>query len=203
MDIKKVLKRIIGKPQWKKALYDDVIYENDMESFSGNSLSNSNILILADESLYDKIEKAVKHIEKIEKCDISLIKSYGFNGLLNEEINKIGGYDHIINCCIVNKDDDVYRIYSLLQEETNYLVDRECYSTVCTMIFAENPNSSNVIAIKGILEGLGEVLPNHNIIENGAIVSGNLLINEAIQTALFLSGKYGQLLTGFVVEMGA
>ena len=45
---------------------------------------------------------------------------------------------------------------------------------------------------------LGDVLANHSIINNGIIASNKVKLVDILQTALFMSSKYGQILGGAI-----
>ena len=49
--------------------------------------------------------------------------------------------------------------------------------------------------------GLGEAMGNHNIINNGIVASPSVPIKDIVNTAIFMSSKYGQIMTGEVLHL--
>ena len=51
------------------------------------------------------------------------------------------------------------------------------------------------------IRGLGEALGNHSIISNGIVATKEIPLGVIMNTALFLSSKYGQIMAGEVLKL--
>ena len=55
--------------------------------------------------------------------------------------------------------------------------------------------------VEMLIRGLSEVLANHGLICNGIIADKNVPLKDIVNSALFLSSKYGQIMSGEVLQM--
>ncbi|SEW42024.1 hypothetical protein SAMN05421659_11858 [[Clostridium] fimetarium] len=209
----------MGTPVMIRPIADTNNYQINQSGFSGNSLSDQNILIVT--NIVDGYEK-IKDIFKNENCYLSIL--YCDNDTLNDEMIKkssaglLGSYTHIINLVVSDNtnmqlkaqitviNDPVRCVYQWLQVESGYLIEKTSYATICTAyyyndtIFDIEKNSQNG-GISSLIKGLGGVLSNHGIIENGLISSSKVPFEEMLHTTIYLSGKYGQIMAGEVLHM--
>ena len=97
----------------------------------------------------------------------------------------------------------MYRVYQWLQEEVGYLVPLNQYSTICTAYIGDDTQYSEALGknIDMCIRGLGEAMSNHNIINNGIVASPSVSIKDIVNTAIFMSSKYGQIMTGEVLHL--
>lgn len=216
MSILNRIRRIAGKKTIIEPIIDYNRYMPSEGSFAGNSLSESNMLIVTN---MDIATSLVNEIEKNEKLRVSVL--IPADKLTACEITKAGGqlvgpYTHIINIYSKDKaidllcaddtypaEDEMYRVYQWLQEETSYLVPLNQYSTICTVFIDDCTQYSSVLSknVEMCIRGLGEALGNHSVISNGIIASKEIPLEVIMNTALFLSSKYGQIMTGEVLKL--
>lgn len=203
--IRNRLKKVYVKP-----VYDDIVYDANAKSFCGCSLEYSNVLVIT-YSVNEKEISVMKEIANMEQCHLSVIDDSSLNSvqnIMNLSSNLMGSYKHFINIFdFTNKafdDSLVTYIYNVFQNEIEYLLQNKVHATICSIIRMNRDESVNSAMISGysnIIRGLGEVFPNHNVFENGIITSKETPISIAFSMALFMSGKYGHILNGEIVNM--
>ncbi len=216
MDMLRRIKRIVGEKIIVEPIVDYNRYMPSEESYAGNSLSETNMLIVTNVEIPQSV---VNGIEKKEGLCVSIMTPDG--NLTIDQIRKtgnqlIGPYTHIVNIYSKDKamdllglddtypeDDEMYRVYQWLQEETSYLVPMNQYATICTVFIDDKTQHSSVLSknIDMCIRGLGEVLGNHSIISNGMVATKEIPFDVIMNTALFLSSKYGQIMTGEVLNL--
>lgn len=216
MEMLKRIRRILGEKIIVEPIVDYARYMPSEDSYSGNSLSESNMLIVTN---VDIPRSLVNGIENKEGICVSIIKPDVI--LTTDQIKKagsklIGPYTHIVNIYTKDKsldlldtdgsypeDDEMYRLYQWLQEETSYLVPMNQYATICTVFIDDKTTYSSVLSknVDMCIRGLGEVLGNHSIISNGIVASKEIPLDIIINTTLFLSSKYGQIMAGEVLKL--
>lgn len=209
MKIKKIVKRILGHAEWKKPICDKFIYEENKKSYTGNSLSKSNVLVVTNMELQSGQVEAVKAAMQEEQSQ-SKYWYWNLKGVKTADIKAreeelIGPFEHIVNF-ISFVDVDITSIYQLLQSEMDYLIKYSKKGTICTAIVCDyEQESAEACAVKAalisLMSGLGVVSANHSIIENGIIASDKVEWKDVISSVLFLSSKYGQILNGNVLRM--
>lgn len=205
------IRKLICHRQYINPIVDENIYQNLEKSYSGGSLSESNLLVVTNIPISEDL---ICTIQKNENVSVLCI-----NGELSREDivsaskELIGSFTHIVN--LYRKDenmslltasgeypktDDMYRVYQWLQEEVSYLVPLEQYATICTAFISDDSDYSFVLKknMKMLALSLGVVLANHSIINNGIIASNKVKLVDILQTALFMSSKYGQILGGTI-----
>ena len=213
----KKIKKLIGHKKYIEPIVDPVIYPNLEKSFAGGSLADSNILIVSNESISSEL---IHEIEINENA--SVITIYQNTKLSVDDIKEsgntlIGPYTHIIN--VYKKDsnlpllldsgnypdrDDMYKLYQWLQEETEYLVNNNLSGSICTIYIGDNSDYGKVMEknVEMFALSLGDALANHSIINNGIIANNRIGIKELLNTAVFMSSKYGQVLGGAIHLIG-
>ena len=202
MNVSSIIKRVLMKPNWIKPVFDDAIYENSKESFSGGALSDSNLMFVFSDSIESNSDRLAQWISNTENSEVFITTDNLVDCFINDSAKTFRVFDHIINYISVCNDKDVYELYSLLQKESEYLISYKTYGTICTVVIMDEDSICIVNAIKSLIEGNGWVMANHNIISNGILALNNITIDEIVKSALFLSGKYGQLLVGNIIELG-
>lgn len=215
MSVLSKIKKLIGKKVYIDPIVDYNKYTDSEKSFAGGSLADSNVLIVTNTELPAGIKE---QISTNEKATIAILTP---NGLVNQEAiisaaNKlIGPFTHIIN--IYRKEssdlltadskypesDEMYRVYQWLQEEVSYLVPLNQYASICTAYIGDETQYSDVLCknMDMCIRGLGEVMGNHTIINNGIVASSSVPMQEIINSAIYLSSKYGQIMTGEVLHL--
>jgi hypothetical protein len=201
------IRKLLGKPIIIKPIVDQRIYDKENSSFCGNSLSDSNVLVLTNN------ERWISDIElraKNEKCCIKSVciettDRITENNIFEYAKYNVGPFQHIINFYKVdNKSFDICEtIYENLKIETDYLKKSLLVGTICTVIVydteIDNLTKGMIAAVDSLIKGLGIVLPAHDIISNGIISPNTVPLGNIIDTTIFLSGKFGHMLTGEVI----
>lgn len=209
MNIANIVKRIIGHPDWVDPICDKNIYRDNKKSYTGNSLSQSNVLILTNIDLEsDKIEYVKQSLDN-EQAYYEVVRWNG-QTISEDEIKEstkklLGPYSHIINLIFLDEN-MVAQVYKLLQVEMDYLIKNCSESTLCTAIVKDYVEQATeieacVAGIRNLIKGLGQVSANHRVIENGVIAGTNVKWEDVVPFALHLSGKYGQILNGEVLTV--
>lgn len=210
------IKVIFGKKTIIEPVIDYNSYLPSEDSYAGYSLSESNMLIVTNLEIPQSL---VNGIEKNEGLRVSMITPSGkltINQIIDAGNHLIGPYTHIVNVYSKEKDvdlldaddsypvnDEMYRVYQWLQEETTYLVPKNQYATICTVFIDDNSQYSTVLCknVELCIKGLGEVLGNHAIISNGIVATKGIPLDIIMNTVLFLCSKYGQIMTGEVLNL--
>lgn len=216
MSILNKIRRVVGEKTIIEPVIDYNRYLPSEKSYAGNSLSESNMLILTNTEIPTLL---ANEIEKRENMCVSVLKPTDkliVTEIINAGGQLVGPYTHIVNIYSKEKavdlfdtedsypvDDEMYRIYQWLQEETTYLVPLNQYATICTVFIDDKTQYSSVLSknIDMCVRGLGEVLGNHSIISNGVVATKDIPLEVIMNTALFLSSKYGQIMAGEVLKL--
>ena len=213
----KKIKKLIGHRKYIEPIVDPVIYPNLEKSYAGGSLADSNILIVSNEPIEEGL---INEIENNENASISFLyknDKLSANDIIKSGNTLIGPYNHIIN--VYKKDgnlpllsetgdypnsDDMYKLYQWLQEETDYLVNNKLIGTICTIYIGDDSDYGNVLKknMEMFALSLGDALANHSIINNGIIANTGVRVRELLNTAVFMSSKYGQILGGAIHLIG-
>lgn len=181
------------------SIKDEFIYDGINKGYAGGSLEHSNLMIIFSQDInIAEVQKLLNY----EKC---YVKSCAVSAISKSDLKKfgtdlIGGFNHIINLVHIGKDYDIYEIYKLLQIEAEYLIENNAYATLCTAIMGDEDNPI-VSGITSLIKGLGYTMPNHNIVANGVVAGNNFDISAIVQATIFLSSKYGQIMTGEIIKM--
>jgi hypothetical protein len=203
-----IFKHLFGSAIYIKPVSDKNIYKVNKSSFTGNSLDGSNVLVVTNFSECSDEIIILKEQMKNEHCNCSVI-SLVSNELAKSDIiqagaDLVGTYEHIINLFRMEKgnctqEDSVRLIYQILQIESDYLIEDVKKGSLCTAIISDDEVVKNTVS--SLLKGLGGVLGNHSVIENGIASSRNVPIDKIVKTSAYLSSKYGQILAGEVLNM--
>lgn len=206
------IKRILGKPIIVDNIVDMRKYPDNCLSYAGNSLMDANVLIIIKDDII--LVDEIYHLLKAENCTYVGLKLNSEESLTVKKIYEngreiLGPFNHIINFYYFDNNVDEKKllrtIYQHLQIEVQYLIDYAKKGSICTVVIYDECISDEIRAtIKGaesLIEGLGIVLPNHQIIGNGIIAQSNIPLSEVVKSAIYLSSKYGQILTGEVLKM--
>lgn len=215
--IKKIIKKCFFHKESISPIVDYVSYASIVESYCGASLAESNILVVTNDATMacDYVEQ---HFAK-EHASTALLNvecKLGMTDIIDAGNELIGTFTHIINILrfdeqgsllnadgTYNENDTMRLAYQWCQVETDYLVGLSCYATLCMVYIHSESVESAVIGsgISHLVSGLAKVLSPHGIICNGVIASPSVSIEAWLSTATFLTGKYGQIMTGEVLNM--
>ena len=112
-------------------------------------------------------------------------------------------YDHIINIFQYSKKEpileDISFIYKQLQYEGDYLIDYAKKGCCTTLLFS--PDTITLDSISSIVKGLGKAFGSHEVVCNGIVSNKTKEISNIFPIALYMNSKYGQILTGEVLEI--
>lgn len=200
MSLLKQVFSIFEKKNIIDPIRDDFIYDGVPDGYAGGSLEHSNVIIVGSEMIDVTIAEDIFAREccYVKSCTCSELSGKMKLDAIGADL--IGSFNHIVNIISVNQNYDIYELYRLLQVETDYLIEKNIYATICTVIvsYPSNPIDSGIISL---LKGLGSALPNHNIILNGILSYGCSELSATVEAAVYLSSKYGQIMTGEVIKM--
>lgn len=197
-------------------IIDEIDYSSNLKSFSGNSLSDSNILVIHNGCVEENLYASLLSNENACYAFVEVSEDISVNKLVSAGNKLLGPFTHIINIIELNglnsfmealahfNQRDVFSsLFRLLQTETEYLVKINQYATMTTALKLNSSIDSAIAAqcLELLIEGLSPLLANHNLICNGFVVGTEVPSEDIYRTSLFLCGKYGQILTGEVLRM--
>lgn len=209
-----IVKHLIGTPIHTYPISDKAFKENIETGYSGGSLAQDNVLVVSNEDLEAKI---IADCLEREKSNFRFLKVDSFldkETIINSAKELLGPYTHIVNVFFdkaggelitfdnkFNDSDSVYQLYQWHQQEVDFLVNQNQYSTVCTVFVGSNSIDGNVKKknVEMCVRGLAEVLANHGMICNGIIASETSSLEELLNYSTFLSSRYGQIMSGEVL----
>lgn len=215
MRILNMMKKIFGHAEYIDTIADNFSNKDIPNGYAGGSLSAKNVLVVTNtEITSDEMDEVFRK----EQCCCSLLnidRIMNVSDITEAAKDLIGPFTHVINVfhdkgerpLLVknhfNDNDCVYQLYQWLQEEVDYLVKLNQYATVCTVFISESSIDSNVKKknVEMCIRGLAEVLSNHRMICNGIIANKEISINELLTTTVYLSSRYGQIMTGEVLKL--
>ncbi len=214
--IQNILKKIFGRAKDLDVIVDKYSNMNVPESFSGGSLADVNILVVTNSDLPVDTCDEVFRKENTYYSVISLDNILTANEIIEAAKKLIGPFTHIINIFYdkksrplicnnthYNNDDCVYQLYQWLQEEVDYLVKLNEYATICTVFICGSSVEGQVKKknVEMCIKGLAEVLSNHGMICNGIISNEEVSVKELLNATIFLSSRYGQIMTGEILKL--
>lgn len=210
MGIFNVLYKRIGN-LCKNPISDPFLYQKNEESFSGNTLEGTNVLVVTNYLECEEQIDLFKKILKTEACNYNfLYVESGFFTIGQIERcaeKQIGPFDHIFNFINIDviSDNVIATIYKYLQIEANYIINRVDIGSICTGIFYDVTLKNKLLierdVISKIMNGLGKVMANHGIIVNGITTDKSVPLKDALAAMVYLSSKYGQILAGEVLKL--
>lgn len=190
--MKNLISKILGKANIISPIIDSQKYEQNLSSYAGNSLSNSNLLIITNLDEKSPEIEETEYVLKKENCNIKTLYinkgKIDQNKIISIGNNLLGPFNHIINIFdFYSRKEYRYSLkemYIQLQIETDYMINCVKYGTICTVVLNKKEltieEESELNGAKSLIKGLGSVLPNHSIINNGIIVVGNVPIKRVI-----------------------
>ena len=213
----KYLKLFFGKRVVLRPIADTNIYELNENSYSGNSLQDSNVLIIGND---DELIRTAKNKFKDEGCYVAIINN-GFDDLQSYSIDcaeatMIGHFDHIVNIIkpdvnqelfksnrAYNNRDIVRIIYQWLQIEVDYLDKNLEQSTLQVVFIKHQIEYIDILShsVVNMLRGLARKLLPHGIVANGIITDESIPQDAVVQSLMFITGKYGEVIAGEFIEL--
>lgn len=182
-------------------IVDSVQFSENMNSFCGGSLYDACVLVVLHDMENSSMLRLVKMKLDNEYVNSNIIDASNASEWL--DCNK--DYDHIINVfCQGIQLDMIEDFYFLLQKEVLVLSQNEGIKSVCSILKNKHESEDIVGAevAKSMIQGLGKLSTKYNIIENGILYSDGVPIEKVIEMAVFMSSKYGHVMSGEVIEMG-
>lgn len=211
------MRRLIGTAEHVTAIADEIIYRENENSYAGGSLTDSNVLVVSNirenSNTIQLLNEAlnIEKCKKVRRCFLSNSNNLDCLGGTIDEDKEIE-FNHIINWIEIVSDDcvaaykcDMQLLYYIMQIECNYFVSNSSNGTICSILIdsgqADIMSEAEIGGMKSLIKGLGYRMPKHKVIINGAIVYKDVPLKEVVPVAIYLSSKYGQILTGEVLEM--
>lgn len=216
MRLLSVLKKLVGRAEYIEVIADKTANADITDGYAGGSLANDNILIITNANLQAEVVKEVFSKEMAYYSVISPKGALSVEEITNAGKDLIGPFAHIVNVyydkedgSLINKEgeyndnDSMYQFYQWHQEEVDYLVKLNQYATICSVFISGSSIDASVKKqnVEMCIRGLAEVLSNHGIICNGLIASEKDSLEELLETSVFLSSRYGQIMTGEVLKL--
>ena len=216
--IKGVIKKILLHKETIHPIVDPVRYASIAKSYSGGSLAESNVLVVTNDQAIAVEDIRNRFAEEHASTGILFASSddLELNDIVQAGDELIGPFSHIINVLRFNEkgnlfkpdgtfnDEDMMRLaYQWCQTEVDYLVRISHYATLCT-VFIHSESTDSLVTGSGIshlVSGLAKALSPHGIICNGVMAMPSVPQDAWLPAAIFLSGKYGQIMTGEVLNM--
>lgn len=209
--IKRFIQKIIKLPEDETPICDPYAYDNRQGGYAGGSLQGQNILIVTNSSIKESV---IEDILALEDCSAKML--FLPKGELTKQHiaecgeNILGPFTHIINVVYgddVDNHEPQSTAYQWMQVQTEYLVSREQYGTICTTLIAKEDCSAEVkaklFAAENMVRGLGLVMASHGVIVNGVSADENVGLSNVMKAATYMCSKYGQILAGEVLNLPA
>lgn len=216
--IKKIIRKTFFHRETIHPIIDQVPYAPIEESYCGGSLAESNVLVVTNDQAIAVEDFKIRFAKEHASVGVLFVSSddLELKDIVQAGSELIGPFTHIINVLhfneqgnLVNPDgtfngEDMMRLaYQWCQVEVDYLVKLSNYATLCTVYIHSESTDSMVIGtgIHHLVSGLAKVLSPHGIICNGVTASLVVPQDAWLASSIFLSGKYGQIMTGEVLNM--
>lgn len=216
MSLMNVIKRLLGRAEYIEVIADKTCNANIPDGYAGGSLSNDNVLIITNTELPAEVVKDVFSKEKTYYSVKSVKHLLHVEDIIDAGKDLIGPFTHIINIfydkdemSLISKNgqfndkDSMYQFYQWHQEEVDYLVKLNQYATICS-VFISGSSIEESVKKKNAemcIRGLAESLSNHRMICNGIIAGKDVILKAIFDTTVFLSSRYGQIMTGEVLKI--
>lgn len=213
----KLIKKLIGHRILVQPIIDNRIYDNVTDSYSGNSLQSSNVLIISNTTEY---VNEISERYKKEGCEVVIIGKEDGNLSLDSiekaRENILGHFDRIVNIiepCEGSQlmtandeynDDDLERmVYQWMQVEVDYLDKNLTRSFLHVVLIEKDMEYIEVLShsIVNMVRGLAKMLLPHGIICNGVSACMSVPRNAVAKTLMFISSKYGEVIAGEVIQL--
>lgn len=195
--IKNICKKMFGKEEVINPIIDPYNYSGKLNSFSGGSLEEKNILIVVScQDTYDSVKEWTSDLG----ARVIVEKQENIIDIESSSSALIGPFTNIINIIYDadSKDNNsVYEVYNLLQIESNYLIEVANKGSISTAFISDR--NENCKAVESLIKGLSLVLGEHGVIENGLITNKAVQLYDILNSLSYLNSKYGYILAGEVL----
>ena len=216
MRLMNVIKRIFCRARYINVIADINCNTNIPDGYAGGSLADENIIIVSNVDLSTNVVMDVFTKEKVNFSSLVTKRLLRVEDIKDAGENLVGPFTHIINVFYDNDDmsliskngqyneeDSMYHFFQWHQTEVDYMVEYNKYSTICSVFITGSSLDNHVKSsnVEICVRGLAEALSNHGMICNGIIANKNDDVRELLQSAIFLSSRYGQIMTGEVLML--
>ena len=195
--ITKIIKKMVGKEEIINPIVDPYNYTGNLNSYSGGSLEERNILIVV--SCQDAYDSAKEWTSDLE-ANIVVEKQENIIDIAGSSATLIGPFTNIINIIYDADSQDnnsVYEVYNLLQIESNYLIEVANKGSISTAFISDK--NENCKAIESLIKGLSLAIGEHGVIENGLIANKSVQLHDIFNSLSYINSKYGYILAGEVL----
>lgn len=199
--IKNICKKMFGKEEVINPIVDPYKYNGKLNSFSGGSLEEKNILIVVSrQDIYELVNEWASDlgVNMVVETRENIVKSK--NNIVSSSATLIGPFTNIINIIYdldVKDNNHVYDVYNLLQIESNYLIEVSNKGSISTAFISDK--NENCKAVESLIKGLSLALGEHGVIENGLIANKTVQPHDILNLLSYLNSKYGYILAGEVL----
>lgn len=193
-------KKLFGKEQIINPVVEPFSYNGNQNSFSGGSLEERNLLIVV--SCQDSHNSVQDWASDLGAKVVIETQDKIINDISSSSDTLIGPFTNIINIIFdtdSKNSNPVYSTYSLLQIESNYLIEVTNKGVISTAFISEN--NERCKAVESLIKGLSLALGGHGVIENGLIANNLAQQYDILNTLSYLNSKYGYILAGEVLTM--
>lgn len=195
--ITKIIKKMVGKEEIINPIVDPYNYTGNLNSYSGGSLEEKNILIVVShQDTYDSVKEWACDFE----AKVVVEKQENIIDIASSSATLIGPFTNIINIIYDADSQDnnsVYEVYNLLQIESNYLIEVANKGSISTAFISDK--NENCKAIESLIKGLSLAIGEHGVIENGLIANKSVQLHDIFNSLSYINSKYGYILAGEVL----
>lgn len=195
--ITKIIKKMVGKEEIINPIVDPYNYTGNLNSYSGGSLEEKNILIVVSrQDTYDSVKEWVSDFE----AKVVVEKQENIIDIESSSATLIGPFTNIINIIYdadLQDNNSVYEVYNLLQIESNYLIEVANKGSISTAFISDK--NENCKAIESLIKGLSLAIGEHGVIENGLIANKSVQLHDIFNSLSYINSKYGYILAGEVL----
>ena len=198
MKIREFIAKIFSCVEYVDPISNIFVYKDNMSSFAGGSLDEDDILLVT--NLSTEEISTFKMLLKNERCDVYTVESLKYR-----KYNAISKYpiSHVVVLLSLDEYSDLTKainsVYEELQCVGNYLIDYAKKGNCVITVISQNMILKNTVL--DFIKGLSKAFAAHDVLVSGMVLDDKKRIEEIFPSILFLSSKYGQILTGEVLEI--
>ena len=195
--IKNIIKKLLSITNYRYPICNSFLYDDIESSYCGGTLNQEKLCIVTNMQCQE-----LTYLKQLLKTENVCYKIVSVFEDFEKGANEIP-YDHIINIFQYSKKEpileDISFIYKQLQYEGDYLIDYAKKGCCTTLLFS--PDTITLESISSIVKGLGKAFGSHEVVCNGIVSNKTKEISNIFPIALYMNSKYGQILTGEVLEI--
>ena len=195
--IKNIIKKLLSITNYRYPICNSFLYDDIESSYFGGTLNQEKLCIVTNMQCQE-----LTYLKQLLKTENVCYKIVSVFEDFEKGANEIP-YDHIINIFQYSKKEpileDISFIYKQLQYEGDYLIDYAKKGCCTTLLFS--PDTITLDSISSIVKGLGKAFGSHEVVCNGIVSNKTKEISNIFPIALYMNSKYGQILTGEVLEI--